>query len=59
MITKRQLNMTGKAYEEDLIMAIENIGHEMKMQRKILQIALDDIAGSLELIAAKMGHGLE
>ena len=51
--------MTGKAYEEDLIMAIENIGHEMKMQREVLQIALDDIAGSLELIAAKMGHGLE
>ena len=44
--------MTGKAYEEDLIMAIENIGHEMKMQREVLQIVLADLAGSLELLAA-------
>jgi len=47
--------MTGKAYEENLIMAIENIAHEMYMQREVLQIVLDDLAGSLELIAKKLG----
>jgi hypothetical protein len=44
--------MTGKAYEEDLIMAIENIGHEMKMLRECLTIVLTDVAGSAELLAA-------
>lgn len=44
--------MTGKAYEEDLIMAIENIGHEMKMLRKQLVLLLNDIAGSAELLSA-------
>jgi hypothetical protein len=43
--------MTGKAYEEDLIMAIENIGHEMKMLREMLTIVLDDLAGSAELLS--------
>jgi hypothetical protein len=42
--------MTGKAYEEDLIMAIENIGHEMKMQREMFAIILEDIAGTLETL---------
>jgi hypothetical protein len=54
--------MTGKAYEEDLIMAIENIGHEMKMQRELLKIYqenflvfLEYATGSFELIASKLG----
>lgn len=54
--------MTGKAYEEDLIMAIENIGHELKMAREENSAwrqhnfsMLSDIAGSLELIASKLG----
>jgi hypothetical protein len=54
--------MTGKAYEEDLIMAIENIGHEMKMTRERayldcgdIKTILEDIAGSLELIASRLG----
>ena len=54
--------MTGKAYEiTDVIMAIENIGNELKMFRESHYVAGDylllvtDIAGSLELIASKLG----
>lgn len=43
--------MTGRAYEEDLIMAIENIGHEMKMLKEMLSVVLSDLAGSAELLA--------
>lgn len=53
--------MLGKTDETDLIMAIENIGNELKMARiqdygqlSDLASTLDDIAGSLELIALAM-----
>ena len=52
--------MHGKTDEIDLIMAIENIGNELKKTRtdELNQIAhlglLEDIAGSLELIALAM-----
>jgi hypothetical protein len=54
--------MSGKAYEMvDLIMAIENLGHEMKKaNEQQLQIKyfysdiLERIDGSLELIALAM-----
>lgn len=57
-------NMSGKAYDMiDVIMAIENIGMEMKKTRETnyrwrlppnTEQVLEEIAGSLELIALAM-----
>ena len=53
--------MSGKADEIDYVMAIENIGNELKktkerayLDRGDLKTILEDIAGSLELIALAM-----
>ena len=52
--------MSGKADEIDILMAIENIGNELKKTRINDDVnveicyALKDIAGSLELIALAM-----
>ena len=52
--------MSGKADEIDIVMAIENIGNELKKTRINDDVnveicyALKDIAGSLELIALAM-----
>ncbi len=49
--------MSGKADEIDIVMAIENIGNELKkirelqyLNRERSMILLEDIAGSLELM---------
>ena len=55
--------MSGKTDEiTDVIMAIENIGHELKQSNEDgyvrdvgIATFLEDIAGSLELIASKLG----
>jgi hypothetical protein len=50
--------MSGKADEIDIVMAIENIGNELKKTRtrelNTIAFFLEDIAGSLELIALAM-----
>ena len=53
--------MHGKTDEIDIIMAIENIGNELqesriyaRSQSVVLSTLLEDIAGSLELIALAM-----
>jgi len=53
--------MSGKADEVDIVMAIENIGNELKKARDEASAwrqhnfsMLSDIAGSLELIALAM-----
>lgn len=58
--------MTGKASEIDIVMAIENIGNELKRVNENLDgiwrdhyDVLNAISGSLEILVSKMGHGLE
>lgn len=43
--------MHGKTDEIDVVMAIENIGHQLKQIKRDNNSLLQDIAGSLELIA--------